>query len=92
MQFWRDRFRCLSLPVDRRRHSRMCSCLGVMSLALILSLASPCVAGGGPENLVLVVNADSPTSKLIANLYIPGAPDSGAKRDLPRRCPGRRNN
>ena len=27
-------------------------------------------AGGGPENLVLVVNADSQTSKLIANYYI----------------------
>lgn len=29
-----------------------------------------CRAGGGPENLVIVVNADSQTSKLIANYYI----------------------
>ncbi|MEL7497877.1 MAG: TIGR03790 family protein [Planctomycetota bacterium] len=27
-------------------------------------------AGGGPENLLLVVNADSPSSKMIANYYI----------------------
>lgn len=35
-------------------------------------------AGGGPENLVLIVNADSQTSKLIANYYI-------QLRDIPAR-------
>lgn len=27
-------------------------------------------AGGGPENVLVVVNADSPSSKLLANLYV----------------------
>ena len=36
------------------------------------------LAGGGPENVVLVVNADSASSKLIANAYING-------RSLPAR-------
>ena len=29
-------------------------------------------AGGGPENLILIVNADSASSKLLANHYIHG--------------------
>jgi len=31
---------------------------------------SECFAGGGPENVVVVVNDDSPSSKLIANHYV----------------------
>jgi tetratricopeptide (TPR) repeat protein len=46
--------------------------IGLMFLAAFSLLVSPCFAGGGPENLVLVVNSDSPTSKLIANLYVEG--------------------
>lgn len=61
-------------PIYRRR-----SYLGFAFLALMVCLVEPCFAGGGPENLVLVVNADSPTSKLIANLYIDG-------RQIPAEC------
>ena len=41
-------------------------------VALVCTLASRSVAhaGGGPENAVVVVNADSPSSKLIANHYV----------------------
>lgn len=46
--------------------------IGRLFCVVFLLLVSPCYAGGGPENLVLVVNADSPTSKLIANLYVDG--------------------
>ncbi|HEX5470487.1 MAG TPA: hypothetical protein VFW73_01305, partial [Lacipirellulaceae bacterium] len=35
-----------------------------------LSLAATAYAGGGPENVLLVVNANSETSKTIANNYI----------------------
>ncbi|MEM9942482.1 MAG: hypothetical protein AAF939_13025 [Planctomycetota bacterium] len=31
-----------------------------------------CLAGGGPENVLLVVNADSASSKLLANHYVAG--------------------
>ncbi len=43
-----------------------------MIFACLLLLGDPgdCYAGGGPENLVLVVNGDSAASKLIANHYI----------------------
>ena len=46
--------------------------LPLVILFLIASLFGPQMAwaGGGPENLVLVVNADSASSKLIANHYI----------------------
>lgn len=52
--------------------------MGSMVIALLLwaigigTFPTIGVAGGGPENLVLVVNADSSTSKLIANHYIAG--------------------
>ena len=40
-------------------------------VALFTALVTPSVnAGGGPENLVLVVNAESDSSKLVANHYI----------------------
>lgn len=40
-----------------------------MGCLLVLAIASSAL-GGGPENLMLVVNADSASSKLIANHYI----------------------
>ncbi len=51
-----------------------CGNLLVVVVVAMLSgfFAQTCVAGGGPENLVLVVNADSAASKLIANHYIHG--------------------
>ena len=36
----------------------------------VLFQATPALAGGGPENVLLVVNDGSPSSKLIANHYI----------------------
>ncbi|HEX5135578.1 MAG TPA: hypothetical protein VFY93_01270 [Planctomycetota bacterium] len=42
-----------------------------------LLLASAAVAGGGPETTLLVVNADSPMSRLVANEY-------ASLRDIPR--------
>lgn len=45
--------------------------LGMMLLIGVLSPPAV-IAGGGPENVVLVVNADSASSKLIANTYIHG--------------------
>ncbi len=51
-----------------------CGNLFVVIVVAMLSgfFAQTCAAGGGPENLVLVVNADSAASKLIANHYIHG--------------------
>ena len=46
-------------------------------LGLLCVLASPCFAGGGPETVLLVVNADSPASLQVANHYV-------ALRDIPR--------
>lgn len=45
-------------------------------IALVHFLAVPAQAGGSSENVLLVVNADSASSKLIANYYI-------ALRDIP---------
>lgn len=39
---------------------------------VVCTLASDAFAGGGPENLILVVNVDSASSKLLANHYIHG--------------------
>ncbi len=39
-------------------------------LTALLCLPSSCHAGGGPENLLLVVNADSPDSVAVANEYV----------------------
>ncbi|MBM3498875.1 MAG: hypothetical protein FJX74_09415 [Armatimonadetes bacterium] len=39
------------------------------AIAVLLAVAPPCLAGGGPENLALVVNADSPDSVAIAEEY-----------------------
>lgn len=39
-------------------------------LAFFLVAPDPLLAGGGAENLLLVVNADCPTSKMVANHYI----------------------
>lgn len=43
--------------------------VGVLSLTLLPLTA---LAGGGPENVLLVVNAESDSSKMIANWYIDG--------------------
>jgi len=39
-------------------------------MALVLTWAAPAIAGGGPENVLLLVNSNSNSSKAIANLYI----------------------
>jgi len=44
----------------------------VWGMAIGVCQPTICDAGGGPENLVLVVNADSAASKLLANYYIAG--------------------
>ena len=41
-------------------------------LLVVGVLCSQLIAGGGPENVLLVVNADSASSKMIANYYIHG--------------------
>ena len=49
-------------------------CIGptifLLCTALILPSAVPVYAGGGPENVLLLVNSNSDSSKAIANLYI----------------------
>ena len=50
----------------------------LMTFVVGACLSEPCWAGGGSENLVVVVNADSAASKLIANHYI-------ARRQIPAR-------
>jgi hypothetical protein len=77
----------LTLPLDRQcsssgapgsqarycRSARGIGLVGIVLAGLILvRIPSIALAGGGPENLVLVVNADSGASKLIANYYIAG--------------------
>ncbi len=46
----------------------------IASVSFSILCLVPCYtfAGGGPENVVLVVNADSRSSKLIANYYVAG--------------------
>ncbi len=44
----------------------------ILAVFLALCLPGIAAAGGGPENVVLVVNADSASSKMIANTYIRG--------------------
>lgn len=60
--------------------ARLCFCpLAVWLFCLAVSLGSgapPLLAGGGPENLLLVVNQDDAGSLLLANRYI-------ALRDIP---------
>jgi len=58
----------------RRKAFRVSVSLVPALVCAILAVAFPtnCQAGGGPENLVLVVNADSAASKLLANYYIVG--------------------
>ncbi len=47
-----------------------CLATAMILAALTLLGSASCYAGGGPENVVLVVNGDSAASKLIANHYI----------------------
>jgi tetratricopeptide (TPR) repeat protein len=42
----------------------------VMAIALLGTWSAECSAGGGPENVAVIVNGDSASSKLIANHYI----------------------
>ena len=44
--------------------------LACLLLLCVFLVDAPCWAGGGPENLIVVVNARSATSRLIANHYI----------------------
>ena len=44
--------------------------LVLLSVSLMTLAATPVVAGGGPENVFLVVNSESRSSKVIANHYI----------------------
>ncbi|MDA7924035.1 hypothetical protein N9B60_01440 [Mariniblastus sp.] len=57
--------------VSIMRSTRRLSAIILFGLAVC---AQPCaaIAGGGPENLILIVNADSASSKLLANHYIHG--------------------
>ncbi|MDB4468584.1 hypothetical protein N9093_01865, partial [bacterium] len=57
--------------VSMMRSTRRLSAIILFGLAVC---AQPCaaIAGGGPENLILIVNADSASSKLLANHYIHG--------------------
>lgn len=41
-----------------------------LTLSLLLLLAGPVLAGGGPENVVVVVNADVPDSVILAAAYV----------------------
>ena len=47
----------------------MWMCMVIVGLVL-LGLAARAPAGGGPQNVAVVVNTDSSASKLIANEYI----------------------
>lgn len=48
------------------------TCSTFLLAAMIMLAPSTAVAGGGPENVILVVNANSASSKMIANHYIFG--------------------
>ena len=45
-------------------------CLALLALLMVLHVDSIAWGGGGPENLAIVVNADSWASKTIANEYV----------------------
>ena len=49
---------------------KICSRIAVLVTLVILFFPCWVHAGGGPENVVVVVNADSDSSKLIANWYV----------------------
>ena len=50
--------------------SRLWRCWFFIALILFGGATSTCHAGGGPENLFLLVNENSATSKTIANYYV----------------------
>ena len=54
----------------RRIHTILRKGLGRAMLACGLLLPTPAPAGGGPENVLLVVNGDSAVSMQIANRYV----------------------
>lgn len=55
---------------NHMNHSKFLSLLVFSATAVWVALSGSRVTAGGPENLVLVVNADSASSKMIANHYI----------------------
>ncbi len=55
---------------------RRTSLYAILALFSHLLLASPILAGGGPETTLVVVNANSPISRQVANEYV-------ALRDIP---------
>ena len=64
-------------PINRGMNSsswlvlrRSLGFFGILTAAILLTLAGQSYAGGGPENVLLLVNANSDSSKEIANLYI----------------------
>lgn len=57
--------------VSIRRSTRRLSAIVLLGLA-VCTLPFDAFAGGGPENLILIVNANSASSKLLANHYIHG--------------------
>ena len=63
-----------------KRSISLCCWSAIFTFVVMFGFLFPgcLLAGGGPENVVLVVNADSASSKLIANAYING-------RSLPAR-------
>ena len=60
-------YEAVSIIMSTRRLSAI-----VLFGLIVCTLTGDAFAGGGPENLILVVNADSAASKLLANHYIHG--------------------
>ncbi len=58
------------LGIARRPRPAASRAIPLLCVALVLKWAAPAVAGGGPENVLLLVNSNSDSSKAIANLYI----------------------
>lgn len=57
-------------PARRRRASRAVRALAALVAALALTGAGPARAGGGPENVFVVVNPSSQASLAVANAWI----------------------
>ena len=49
---------------------RFCSLFWLALVLCLTCISGPSAIAGGPENVLLVVNADSPSSKMIANYYV----------------------
>ena len=55
-----------------RLETSFAAILTIVVAVSLWSMPAKLLAGGGPENVVLVVNADSASSKMLANYYIHG--------------------